>query len=35
MFRYYSCIFKVSEFKETTARAVVLRKLGIPFTYTI
>lgn len=35
MFRYYSCSFKISYFKEATARAVLLRKLMIPFSYTI
>lgn len=35
MFRYYSCIFKINEFKETTARAVLLRKMNIPLSYTI
>lgn len=35
MFRYYSCIFKISEFKESTARAVILRNFKIPLTYTI
>jgi hypothetical protein len=35
MFRYYSCIFKINEFKETTARAVLLRRLAIPLSYTI
>lgn len=35
MFRYYSCIFKINELKSTTARAVLLRKLGIPLSYTI
>jgi|JI6StandDraft_1071083.scaffolds.fasta_scaffold01920_15 hypothetical protein len=35
MFRYYSCIFRISTFKETTARAILLRKLDIPFSYTI
>ena len=35
MFRYYSCTFRISEFKETTARAVLLRKLMIPFSFTI
>lgn len=35
MFRYYSCSFKINEFKETTARAVLLRKLYIPLSYTI
>lgn len=35
MFRYYSCIFKINEFKESTARAVLLRRLGIPLSYTI
>lgn len=35
MFRYYSCIFKINEFKNTTARAILLRRLGIPLCYTI
>jgi hypothetical protein len=35
MFRYYSCIFRISSFKETTARAILLKKLDIPFSYTI
>jgi len=35
MFRYYSCIFKINECKFTTARAILLRKLGIPLSYTI
>ena len=35
MFRYYSCMFKISESKVTTARAIVLRNFKIPFTYTI
>jgi hypothetical protein len=35
MFRYYSCIFRVCSFKETTARAILLKKLDIPFSYTI
>lgn len=35
MFRYYSCSFKVSECKNTTARAILLRKLEIPLSYTI
>lgn len=34
-FRYYSCIFKINEQKESTARAVLLRRLGIPLSYTI
>lgn len=33
MFRYYSCIFRVAEFKKATARAVVLR--NVPHCYTI
>lgn len=33
MFRYYSCLFRVSEFKRTTARAVLLRT--VPHCYTI
>ena len=35
MFRYYSCIFKISEVKATTARAIMLRKLNVPLSYTI
>lgn len=35
MFRYYSCMFKISASKISTARAIVLRKLNIPFSYTI
>ena len=35
MFRYYSCSFKISECKVTTARAVLLKKLMIPLSYTI
>ena len=35
MFRYYSCIFRISTFKETTARAILLKKLDVPFSYTI
>lgn len=33
MFRYYSCLFRVAEFKKSTARAVLLRT--IPHCYTI
>ena len=35
MFRFYCCIFKVCEFNYSTARAVLMRKLNIPFSYTI
>ena len=35
MFRYYSCIFKINSFKETTARAIILRRIGVPLSYTI
>ena len=35
MFRYHSCVFKVSECKLATARAILLRKINIPLTYTI
>ena len=35
MFRYYSCLFKINSFKETTARAIILRKIGVPLSYTI
>lgn len=33
MFRYYSCLFRVSEAKKSTARAVILR--NVPHCYTI
>jgi hypothetical protein len=33
MFRYYSCLFRVAEFKKATARAVILR--NVPHCYTI
>ena len=35
MFRYYSCTFKISSYKENTARAIFLRRIMIPFSYTI
>ncbi len=35
MFRYYSCSFKVSECKNTTARAVLMKRLNVPLSYTI
>lgn len=35
MFRYYSCIFKISTEKATTARATFNRIINIPFTYTM
>ena len=35
MFRYHSCIFKISDLKTTTARAVVLQKMNIPNSYTL
>ena len=35
MFRYYSCIFKISTEKATTARATFNRVVNIPFTYTM
>ena len=33
MFRYYSCVFRIAEFKKSTARAVVLR--NVPHCYTV
>jgi len=33
MFRYYSCVFRIADYKRTTARAVVLR--NVPHCYTI
>lgn len=35
MFRYYSCVFRISQCKETTARAILFKKLNIPFAYTL
>lgn len=35
MFRYYSCSFKVAECKNTTARAILMRKMNVPLSYTI
>jgi cytosolic carboxypeptidase protein 2/3 len=35
MFRYYSCVFKINECKITTARAILLRRLGIPLSSTL
>lgn len=35
MFRYYSCSFRISECKVKTARAVFLRRLMIPLSYTV
>lgn len=34
-FRYYSCIFRISNEKTSTARAVLNRNIDIPFTYTM
>ena len=35
LFRYYSCIFRISGEKATTARAILNRKIDIAFTYTM
>ncbi len=35
MFRYHSCVFKVSECKLATARAILLKKISVPLTYAI
>ena len=35
LFRYYSCIFRISGEKATTARAILNRQIDIPFTYTM
>ena len=35
MFRYYSCAFRISLEKATTARATFNRSINIPFTYTV
>lgn len=34
-FRFYSCSFTISEEKKTTARAIMLNQLKIPYSYTI
>jgi hypothetical protein len=33
MFRYYSCLFRIADFKKTTARAVIFN--NVPHCYTI
>jgi hypothetical protein len=35
LFRFYSCIFKISSEKSSTARATLNQTLNIPFTYTM
>lgn len=35
LFRYYSCIFRISSEKATTARAILNRQVDVPFTYTM
>ena len=35
MFRYYSCEFDIPFEKKSTARAVMLNEMLIPFVYTI
>ena len=35
MFRYYSCVFRISENKRSTGRAVMFEEVGIPYTYTV
>jgi cytosolic carboxypeptidase protein 2/3 len=35
MFRFYSCIFRLSECKHSTARGVLMKKLRVPYCYTI
>ena len=34
LFRYYSCIFRILGEKVTTARAIMNRRIDVPFTYT-
>jgi hypothetical protein len=34
-FRFYSCSFMISDAKKTTARAVMLNQLKIPYSYTV
>ncbi len=34
-FRYYSCSFSIAEYKKSTARAVMLNQMKIPYFYTI
>ena len=33
MFRYYSCVFRIAQYKRTTGRAVILK--NVPHCYTI
>jgi hypothetical protein len=33
MFRYYSCLFRIADFKRTTARAVILN--NVPHCYAV
>jgi hypothetical protein len=35
IFRFYSCVFRLSESKKETARAVMMDQYRIPYTYTI
>lgn len=35
MFRFYSCIFRISSEKTTTARAILNRSVDVPFTFTL
>ena len=35
LFRYYSCVFRISQVKESTARVVMMKKLQIPLSYTV
>ena len=35
LFRFHSCIFRVTPSKEATARAVLVKELKIPFAYTL
>ncbi len=35
MFRFYSCSFRIPASKQTTARAVMQHRLGIPIVYTL
>jgi hypothetical protein len=35
MFEFRYCSFVIRKFKQNTARAIMLQKLGIKFTYTV
>jgi len=34
-FRYYACVFRISEIKTNAARSIMLRKYSVPYSFTI